>query len=188
MPQCTAKSKQTGQRCKRGAADGYSVCYWHGGAPGSGLGKRIYKHARYSHSLPKDLAERYEYFKSDPNLMSLKPEIALARAHFERFMGSFVEGQPISAAVGAELRAWHLCISQLAERCQRILYGDQYTVTVQGVAELTARWATVVGEVIDAVCDPETGGRLKAHLSDRLASVGLPGREPETGSSSPEPV
>jgi hypothetical protein len=31
MPQCTAKSKQSGERCRRNASIGYSVCAIHGG-------------------------------------------------------------------------------------------------------------------------------------------------------------
>lgn len=38
--QCTAKSKQTGERCKRPATAGKKVCYYHGGAKGSGAQKK----------------------------------------------------------------------------------------------------------------------------------------------------
>lgn len=32
MGQCTAKSKRTGERCRRAAMHGQAVCYMHGGA------------------------------------------------------------------------------------------------------------------------------------------------------------
>ena len=34
MNQCTAKSKQTGKRCKRPVKEGATVCFVHGGAAG----------------------------------------------------------------------------------------------------------------------------------------------------------
>jgi len=39
MTRCTATAKSTGQRCKRYCAKGKTVCYYHGGAPGSGAPK-----------------------------------------------------------------------------------------------------------------------------------------------------
>lgn len=40
MPQCTATSKRSGERCKRAAVKGYSVCYMHGVGGGAPKGSK----------------------------------------------------------------------------------------------------------------------------------------------------
>ena len=172
MVQCRAKSTTTGEQCRRHAMkhpEAKGLCYKHGGAKGSGVNweKPVQvKHARYSKSLPPDMAERYEYFKTDPDILSLKPDLALARTFLERFMATFVPGQPISADVGGELRAWSETISRVAERCNKILNGDKYSINVEGVQALTTRWAAIVAECIDSGL---TGEALKTAIFDRIA-------------------
>ncbi len=45
-PRCTAKSKQTGERCKGPAVKGWTVCRFHGARGGHGPGKAnpAYRH------------------------------------------------------------------------------------------------------------------------------------------------
>lgn len=49
-PQCSAKSKQTGERCKKTCVPGKKVCRWHGGlSPGAPKGsKNALKHGAYA--------------------------------------------------------------------------------------------------------------------------------------------
>lgn len=47
---CTATAKTTGERCQQSALGEHGKCYYHGGAPGSGIGKQQHDHA----------AERFE--------------------------------------------------------------------------------------------------------------------------------
>jgi hypothetical protein len=85
MPQCKAKSKQSGERCKRMATPGFEVCAMHGGKshPG-GPGHSQYKHGRsskhfYSSVLPGGLARIYENQLKDPELLSAREEVALLK-------------------------------------------------------------------------------------------------------------
>lgn len=76
MSQCTAKSKQTGDRCKRNTAQGRTVCYYHGGKIPRGIALPQTKDGRYSKSLPANLLATYQQTKNDPNLLALIDEIA----------------------------------------------------------------------------------------------------------------
>ena len=74
---CTAKSKQSGQQCKRHAVVGGTKCYMHGGASLAGIASPTFKHGRYSKSLPERLAARYAEAQDDPRLLELRDEVAL---------------------------------------------------------------------------------------------------------------
>lgn len=72
MGQCTAKSKRTGERCKRKCAPGKTVCKWHGGnSKGAPKGnKNALKHGAYeSISLETMFPDEIEY----ANAVSLDP-------------------------------------------------------------------------------------------------------------------
>lgn len=83
MAQCTAKSKQSGQRCKRHATPGRTVCNIHGGKTPRGHALPQTTHGRHSKDLPTRLAGRYEASRTDPELLNLTDEIALADALIE---------------------------------------------------------------------------------------------------------
>jgi hypothetical protein len=80
MAQCTAKSKQSGQRCKKDAIPGRVVCHMHGGRSPTGIASPQYKHGRYSRGMPVRLRARYEQATTDPKLLELREEIALLDA------------------------------------------------------------------------------------------------------------
>ena len=77
MAQCTAKSKQSQQRCKRHATPGMAVCRLHGGKTPVGLAAPGFKTGRYSQYLPTALVDRYVTARTDPELLSLRDEIGL---------------------------------------------------------------------------------------------------------------
>ena len=166
MPQCQ-RVRVNGEQCRRYAMKGKRTCYLHGGKAGMPP-----VHGRYSHSLPADLRERYEYFKSDPEILSLKPDVALARTFMERFMGGWEPGQVISAETGSELRQWGETISRIAERCHKILYGERYSITVQGLQAFVAQVADVVGRCIEeSGIEREAADRLRVAISAGLADI-----------------
>lgn len=75
--QCKAKSKQSGERCKKHAVPTYDVCHIHGGKTPRGIALPQTKHGRYSKYLPVRLQERYETALSDSELLAMREEIAL---------------------------------------------------------------------------------------------------------------
>lgn len=80
MSQCTAKSKRTGERCRRAAIVGRTTCYNHGGRSPQGIAAAALKTGRYSKHLPTRMLADYEGAKRDPELLALQDEIALIDA------------------------------------------------------------------------------------------------------------
>ena len=68
---CCAKSKSTGERCKKPVVPGRRVCRLHGG-----LGGRPIVHGRRSRALGR-LKEAYNAARDDPSLMDLRDTLAL---------------------------------------------------------------------------------------------------------------
>lgn len=78
--QCTARSKRSGQQCRKHAMHGRDVCLAHGGKTPRGAASPHFKTGRYSRSLPGHLVAAYEQALHDPTLLSLRDEIALSEA------------------------------------------------------------------------------------------------------------
>lgn len=72
MAQCTAKSKQSGERCKNHATPGFTVCRFHGARGG-----RPIIHGRYSKHMVWRLAEKYAKLLEDPGLLKAQEHLAL---------------------------------------------------------------------------------------------------------------
>jgi hypothetical protein len=101
---CTATSKRTGERCKRAAAPGRSVCAMHGGKSPSGPAHPAFRHGRYSAALPARLGDRYRAALGDPELLALRDELALVDARLDellRRVGAGVHGAAWREAVAA---------------------------------------------------------------------------------------
>jgi len=80
MAQCKAKSKRSGERCKKDAVPGRDVCHIHGGKTPRGLDSPNTKTGRYSKDLPTRLMARYLEGQNDPDLLDLREEVALIDA------------------------------------------------------------------------------------------------------------
>lgn len=80
MAQCEARSKQSGQRCKRAAAPGRNVCAIHGGKSPRGLASPSTTHGAYSKALPSRLLADFETARADPELLELRTQIGLVDA------------------------------------------------------------------------------------------------------------
>lgn len=68
---CCAKSKGSGERCKKPVVPGRRVCRLHGG-----LGGRPVEHGRYSQGLGR-FREAYQASLSDPGLLDLRETLAV---------------------------------------------------------------------------------------------------------------
>lgn len=103
--QCTAKAKRTGERCKRWAVTGYTVCQVHGaGSPFKGRpGGRPPIHGRYSKHLPRRLAGRYKEALEDQELLSLRSEAALIYSRLTEVLKRVYTGE--SGKLWRDLRA-----------------------------------------------------------------------------------
>ncbi len=91
--QCTANSKRTGERCKARAVRGREVCYHHGGKTPRGEALPQTKHLRYSKSIPRRLAARYEEAEDDPDRHDLRSEISLAETMLDDALAGMEDGE-----------------------------------------------------------------------------------------------
>lgn len=92
MAQCTAKSKRSGEQCKRHAAIGMSVCYYHGSRSLKGINSPKLKTGKYSKYLPDKLAMRYEEALQDKELLTLHSEISLIDTRLADILENIQEG------------------------------------------------------------------------------------------------
>ncbi len=70
-------NKTNGEKCIAFAVGGKDVCWVHGGATPSGRASVHYKGKGYSRNLPTRLADQYESAITNPDLLSLRSDIAL---------------------------------------------------------------------------------------------------------------
>ena len=84
---CSAKSRVSGKRCGQNAVKGKSVCYYHGGAEGSGAqpgNTNALKHGAYSQALAPEDREYYEACRVQPR--GLDDHIALLETKVYRYV------------------------------------------------------------------------------------------------------
>ncbi len=89
MARCTAKSKRTGERCKRSCAPGYIVCKFHGQGAGAPL-----KHGSRSKHLPKNLQEKFEEVQDDELLVVNRDNIRMVEAMIRACLDQLKDVQP----------------------------------------------------------------------------------------------
>jgi hypothetical protein len=82
--------------CKRDPLKGRDCCRKHGGATPRGIASANYRHGRYSIAMPTRMMESYEAFVSDPDILSLRREIASHRAIAEDLRRQLAEGDGVA--------------------------------------------------------------------------------------------
>lgn len=136
--QCTAKSKQSGEQCKKSAIVGKNKCAIHGGKSRSGFGSSTFKHGRYSKALPAHLMANYTQALADPQLLSLNEEVALCDARVAELMGRLGTGE--SLVKWESLQAYHADLI----KAMRAGDGPALKVAAQAIGEIAHSAATDV--------------------------------------------
>ena len=91
--QCRAHRKRSEAQCKNRVVDGMTVCRYHGGNTPVGVNSVHYKHGKYSRHLPEKIRMRYKDALDDPDLMSLKHDIAVTEARLTELMEKIDSGE-----------------------------------------------------------------------------------------------
>ena len=99
---CIAKSKQSGQQCKRHASPGAAVCVMHGSKSPKGPASPTWKDGRHSRVLPRRLLAAAEASLRDPNKLALEDELALIDARVNDILKRVDSGE--SGQLWRELR------------------------------------------------------------------------------------
>lgn len=93
MPQCRAKSKQSGVQCRRMATPGCEVCNIHGGKSLVGIASPHFRTGRRSRNLPTRMMPDYEQAYQDSELLQLRHEIAITDARREDLLARVDSGE-----------------------------------------------------------------------------------------------
>jgi hypothetical protein len=127
---CTGKSKQSGEQCKRNASVGSTKCKIHGGATPKGAASPHYEGKGRGRHLNTGLAVIYSEAQKDPELLSIRDDVAL------------VEALLVSSLPRIESResgkAWTL-IRKSIEQLQEAFANENYgkcMVTVQAMRDV----------------------------------------------------
>lgn len=99
---CGAQYKD-GNVCRRRPVTGRNRCARHGGKSAVGINSGQYKTGKYSKYLPARLLEKYDTASNDPDLLSLKDEIALVDSRLADLLTKIDTGD--SASIFKRLHA-----------------------------------------------------------------------------------
>lgn len=105
--QCAGISHTTGERCRRPAMKGRNHCKFHGGTAAISVANPNFKTGKYSKYIPGSMLESYTTAERDPELLSMKSEIALAEARVIALLARVDTGE--SGKIWQELKAtWRI--------------------------------------------------------------------------------
>jgi hypothetical protein len=91
--QCQAKSKQRHAQCRQQAVRGMEVCHYHGGKTPRGPALPQFKSGRYSRFVPSRLLAHYRDAENDPELTSVRSELALVDARLADLLSRVDTGE-----------------------------------------------------------------------------------------------
>lgn len=161
--QCSARSKQSGERCKKDAVAGTTVCHIHGGKSLKGADSPAFKtgqYSRYRQHLSDKI--RAKLPTADDNPFDLLPELEVQRTLFADYLSRFHSGN-FTADDIQRLIDWSSDIGKMVERIAKQRNED--ALTGAELAFLAARIADVVTRHIH---DPE---RQRAFIADLFAEI-----------------
>lgn len=151
--QCSATSKRSGERCRKHAMKGRSVCRAHGGATPRGMASPHWKHGRYSSALPEGLAARYEAALADSRLLSLRDDIALVNLEITEALASVCGKFPDPAV---EQDAW-IRVRQAMETRRKLVETEAKHLQMSKQMYTAEEVFSLVGALLETV---------RTHVSD----------------------
>lgn len=126
---CNAKAKSTGKPCTRDAMLGSTKCYVHGGNTPRGIASPHYKGLDRSTHLPRGLATIFEQMASNPDLLSVRADVALVDALIANKLPKLEEGE--------SAQHWEMAIKLISKA--RVAYkSEQYGTLEECLHELEA--------------------------------------------------
>jgi hypothetical protein len=147
MKTCGAKTKHDGTPCERSPIRGRTRCRLHGGKTLVGTACPHYRSGRYSAYVPERLRARYEQAQDDPELLSLRSEVALVDARLADLLSRVDTGE--SGQLWAELRRAYRAFARVRQS------GDDETAALAKLESLIGSattdhqaWAEI-GELIE---------------------------------------
>jgi hypothetical protein len=167
---CSAHSR-SGEKCKNWAVRGSTVCKNHGAmSPG-----KTPTHNRYSRVLTGDMLDAYEYYKSDPDLLSLRSEIALSCTNIDTFLKNIRAREcnkgksdiTITSEDQANLQAHVDGIRKLKESESKRVQQD--TVINELITNQNAKIGSVLADILPAYLDEDSSLKVIDSLLKALS-------------------
>jgi hypothetical protein len=147
--QCKAFSRRNQQQCRNHAMKGLQVCRMHGGKTPRGPASANYKDGRHSRFLPSRMFAAYRAAGLNPELMSLRQDLALIDARMIDVLKRVDTGE--AGSVWIELQAAWARLGREQARgnveTYKLVYDDVGRLVTKGVGD-TAAWREI-GELID---------------------------------------
>jgi len=142
---CCAKSKSTGERCKRPVVAGRRVCRYHGGnSPGGQI-----KHGRYAKGLGR-FRHAYEEALNDPSLLDLRETIALLDITVQK---------AVERAADCDSPQFRAMALELYEKAMRNLGTDEGAQSLNELGDLLERGVAEDGALDELAKAAERLGR-----------------------------
>ena len=175
MPQCTAKCKSTGERCRRKAVTGYNVCTVHGvGSPkrvAQGIRNRPgqpIKTGKSSKYFKEEVLEKIEDFRKDEDLEKLDFEIAYLKSLLPRIedMGEMDLSEADKVMMLEKILT---SIFKNMEGREKIIDARRYSIGVEKLKLLIKYMFASVQKHVD---DPEILQKIGAELRELTTKAG----------------
>jgi len=162
---CKAHSKNPPhKRCMQWAVKGKDVCRMHGGST-------PIKHGLYSKYAGSRLRAQIEQAKNDPELLSLREELALSKALISGFLEQLGDDGEFSNIDRQHMLTLIDNVRKVSESLTRIEQGmnmfidaRQFVVLIEQIVSIVRRYA-----------DDETAVKIAKHLQRIDSSAGGPG-------------
>ena len=147
-PQCTARSKRSGVRCKNPVVEGKNVCRLHGGKSLGGIMSPMAKNLKWSKYAPKRLYRQYEETVNDPELLSLRHEVGLVDARIGDLL-SRVDGGESGAlwAAAKETMANFTAAKSAKDAVLMAQYIDELETLINRGLSDHAMWTEIINSI-----------------------------------------
>lgn len=138
--QCKAKSKQSGQRCKRHAVPGMEVCAIHGGKSLKGVAHPNYQGKGFSKYIPVGLIDTFNEFRADPDKLVMDEQIAIVDTYMAQLLESLGDysSPELWEQLQQQVMEYHKAPD--AERKNLLAYIFQ---TIEAGASYVSKWDTL---------------------------------------------
>lgn len=162
---CNGTSKRTGKPCEARAMNGSAKCYFHGGASLKGIAHPNFKHGGRTRYMPERLAARYEEAIADPDLGSLKRNIALNEAIVR-------EKLELLNAGGDSSEAWEIIAKALKDLMTHFNNEDygKVLLTIEIMKEVVAdqqRYHMAIVEIQETLAEQRKDLKVKSDIEHK---------------------
>jgi hypothetical protein len=153
---CKAWSRRNQQQCRNHAMRGQEVCRMHGGKTPRGPASVHYKDGRHSRFLPARMFADYTAAGLDPELMSLRRDLALLDARIIDVLKRVDQGEvpPLGPADDAIWRR----VAKLIDQRRKLVEAEQRRLTLAQEMLSQEQAMVLMGQVVDI---------LRRHIPDR---------------------